>query len=127
MISVITETTDNKGGRVLYDANCAFCTAWARRGDRILKGRGFVFQPLPEQAREMKVVTRAGETLGGATAVVYLARRVWCAWPLWAVSRLPGMMRLLESGYQWLARQRNRLSRRASRRPLQSLTRRWRC
>ena len=92
---------------MLYDAHCIFCTAWARRGERILKGRGFVFQPLPEQAREMKVVTAAGKTLGGAAAVVYLARQVWWTWPLSALSRVPGMMWLLELGYGWVAARRH--------------------
>ena len=127
MNSVITETTDNTGGRVFYDAKCAFCAAWARRAQRILKGRGFVFQPLPVPAEEMKVVTAAGETMGGAAALVYLARRVWWAWPLWAISHVPGMMGLLARCYRMAARRRNCLCRRTAQRPLRSLTRRWSC
>jgi predicted DCC family thiol-disulfide oxidoreductase YuxK len=107
MTSVITEITDNNGGIVLYDAGCAFCTAWARRAERILKGRRFVFQPLPMAAEEMKVVTAAGKTIGGASAVMYLARQVWWTWPLWALSRMPGMMQLLDCGYRWIAARRH--------------------
>jgi len=117
--------TDNTSEWVFYDAKCAFCSAWARRMERILKGRGFVFRPLPAPAEEMKVVTATGETTGGAAALVYLARRVWWIWPLWAISRLPGMMGLLARGYRKLARQRNCLSQATTRRPLRSLTRRW--
>jgi predicted DCC family thiol-disulfide oxidoreductase YuxK len=125
MNSVITEITDDNVGTVLYDAECAFCTAWARRAEQILKGRGFVFQPLPLPAKEMKVVTAAGKTVGGAAAVVYLARQVWWLWPLWALSRIPGVMRLLDHGYRWIAGRRHCRSLAAGRRPLGSLTRRW--
>jgi len=38
--------------------------------------------------------------------MVYLARRIWWAWPLWAVSRLPVVMRLLDCGYRWFAARR---------------------
>ena len=35
-----------------------------------------------------------------------IARRIWWAWPLWAVSRLPGAMRPMHAAYRWLARRR---------------------
>ena len=91
---------------MFYDAECRFCTAWARRGQRWLGKYGFRFVPLSEPADEMKLVTDAGELIGGARAVVYLARRVWWAWPLWAMSRAPGAMRLLECGYRQFAARR---------------------
>src|ERR1017187_2041804 len=106
MNSVITEITDKNGGYVYYDAECRFCTTWARRGERWLGKHGFRVAPLPEPADEMKLVTHGGEMIGGARAVVYLARQVWWAWPLWAVSRVPGVMRLLESGYRAFAARR---------------------
>ena len=127
MDSAITEITDNIGGRVFYDAKCAFCVAWARRAERVLKQRGFVFQPLSALAEEMKVVTAAGEIMGGGAALVYLARRVWWAWPLWAISRAPGMMGLLARGYRRVARRRNCTFCATVNRPLRSLTRRWSC
>ena len=127
MNSVITETTDKNGGYVYYDAECRFCTTWARRGERWLGGRGFRFAPLSEPADEMKLVTHGGEIIGGARALVYLARRVWWAWPLWAVSRIPMVMRLLECGYRRVAARRNCSLRTHERQKLRSLTRRWSC
>jgi predicted DCC family thiol-disulfide oxidoreductase YuxK len=106
MNSVITEITDNNGGCVFFDANCRFCTTWARRGERWLGKRGFRFAPLSEPADEMKLVTRDGETMCGAHAAIYLARQIWWAWPLWAVSRVPGVMRLLDLGYRQVAARR---------------------
>lgn len=106
MISVITVTTDINGSVVFYDAKCAVCTAWARRAERVLKGRGIGFQPLPERAEEMKVLRANGDELGGVAAAVYLARQVCWTWPLWTVSRLPGMMWSLTRGYRWIAARR---------------------
>jgi predicted DCC family thiol-disulfide oxidoreductase YuxK len=103
MNSVITEITDKNGGVVFYDAECRFCTSWARRGERWFSKRGFRFAPLSEPADEMKLVTNKGQTIGGAHAIVYLARRVWWGWPLWAASRVPGVMRLLDYGYRQFA------------------------
>ena len=127
MNSVITEITDRNGGVVLYDAECRFCTIWARRGERWLGKHGFRFVPLSEPSDEMKLVTGDGETIGGARAVVYLARQIWWAWPLWAVSRIPGAMHLLERGYRWTAAGWCCSAGTHGRRKLRSLTRRWLC
>src|SRR5437899_2969301 len=81
-------------GWILYDANCRSCTASAKRFDRIFRRRGFRFLPLQTpwaQERlglkpgapleEMRVLTHNGEDLGGADAVIFLARQIWWAWP----------------------------------------------
>src|SRR5436309_25528 len=103
MTSLITEQSETTGIVVLYDGACTFCTRWARRAERWLPKRGFRFAPLPVAGDEMKVVTTTGEMLGGADAAVYLARHMWWAWPVWAVSRLPGVMAVLRRGYRWVA------------------------
>ncbi len=107
-----TEHTDKNGGTLLYDAECAFCTKWARRGEQVLGSRGFTFRPLPQAAEEMKLVTPSGETFGGAMALVHLARQVWWAWPLWAASRVPFVMRFLNRGYRKVAARRHCLNER---------------
>ena len=127
MNSVITEITDKNGGVVFYDAECRFCTIWARRGERWLGKRGFRFAPLMEPADEMKLVIGDGETIGGARAAIYLARRIWWARPLWAISRIPGAMRLLERIYHRIAVGRGCSRGVHVRRKLRSLTRRWSC
>ena len=48
-----------------------------------------------------------GTVFGGAEAVVEIARRIWWAWPLWALSRLPGAMRIMRAAYGWVARHRS--------------------
>ena len=117
---MITETTDNNGGKVLYDADCAFCSRWARRGERWFIGRGYRFEPLPADADEMKLITARGVTFGGADAIVELARYLWWTWPMWALSRVPGMMPLFRAGYRGFAANRYCLGGRCEIRPATS-------
>lgn len=92
------------------------CASLARRFRSPLEARGFGLAalqdpraqallnlPPAELLREMRLATAEGEILGGARAVVYLARRIWWAWPLHALSRIPGGMRVLDAGYRWFA------------------------
>ena len=112
--------TDIKGRRscgwVFFDRDCRVCTALARRFRSVLAKRGFALAALqdprvkalldlpPEELlHEMRVVTTEGAVFGGAQAVVYLARQIWWAWPLYAMSKLPGILRCLEIGYRWFA------------------------
>jgi predicted DCC family thiol-disulfide oxidoreductase YuxK len=121
MISLSAEMTDTKGRRaargwVLFDRDCTICTSQARRFRPTFEKRGFGLAALqdprvaallalpPEDLlREMRVVTSEGEIHGGADAIVYLARQVWWAWPLYAAAQLPGVPRILDAGYRWFA------------------------
>lgn len=101
---------------VLYDAACRYCTALARWARPLLRRRGFVLAPLQslwvpaalgilprELLKELRVFTSDGRLYGGADAVVFLARRIWWAWPLWAVAQIPGALRPLGALYRWIA------------------------
>ena len=120
MISLSSETTDTKGrharGWVFFDRDCSICTSLARRFRRPLELRGFglaalqdprvqalLALPLDDLLREMRVATADGKIYGVAEAIVYLARQIWWAWPLYAVAKLPGVPRILDAGYRWFA------------------------
>src|SRR5437660_2971167 len=103
-------------GWILYDGDCPSCTASAKRFDRIFCRRGFVFLPLQTNwvlkrldlepgapLEEMHVLTAGGRDIGGADAVIFLARQIWWAQPFAALARLPGMHKLLDRGYRWIA------------------------
>jgi predicted DCC family thiol-disulfide oxidoreductase YuxK len=105
---------------VCYDADCRFCINAARRFERLLARRRFELVPLQipgasadlgipgdQLLAKMRLRLHDGTVLGGAAAVVEIARRIWWAWPLWALSRLPGAMRPMRAGYQWMARRRS--------------------
>ncbi len=122
----ITEYIDVTGcrGWVLYDAECPLCVGLAARFQGLLERRGFSLAPLqspwvrehqglrPDAVlTEMRILTGQQKVLGGADAVVYLARTVWWAWPLVLVSRIPLMMPVLRRAYRWVARRRHCASR----------------
>jgi predicted DCC family thiol-disulfide oxidoreductase YuxK len=124
MISLASEYTDGKGrharGWLFFDAECGFCTRIARWLAPILRRRGFAVAPLQdprvgallgmsreELLRELRFLLSDGTQYGGAGAIVAVAREIWWAGPLVWLSRVPGMMRLLDAGYRWVARQRS--------------------
>jgi predicted DCC family thiol-disulfide oxidoreductase YuxK len=108
---------------IYYDDECGLCRDMLRRFGRTLARRRFTFVPLqsPGAARvlgvsdehlldEMRVRLDDGAVCGGASAVTAIARRIWWAWPLWVLSRLPGAMPLLNIAYRWVARSRHCLN-----------------
>jgi predicted DCC family thiol-disulfide oxidoreductase YuxK len=125
MISLCSDMTDSKGRRaragwLFYDADCPFCVRIARRFARVLVPRGFALAPLQdprvagllglpetELLREMRLLSGEGKQYGGADAVVFVAREIWWAWPLYAVAQLPGMVPVLRAAYRWIAARRS--------------------
>jgi lipase maturation factor 1 len=107
-------------GWVLYDGDCALCRRWIRRFEGTLTLRGFDVAPLQapwvsecldlpedELLARMRVLTREGRDLAGADALVFIARTIWWAWPLYAVSGLPGVLKVLRRVYDYVARHRH--------------------
>jgi predicted DCC family thiol-disulfide oxidoreductase YuxK len=103
-------------GWVLYDGECELCRRWAGRFERTLTLRGFDLAPLqspwvlecldiPEEEllARMRVLTCDGRDLAGADALMFITRTIWWAWPLYAVSLLPGCRSWLRRAYDWLA------------------------
>jgi len=123
MISLADEYTDGKGrharGWLFFDAECSFCTKIARFLAPILSRRGLAVAPLqdprvgallglsPEELlRELRFLLADGRQFGGAAAVVAVAHEIWWARPLVWLSKLPGVMKLLDAGYRWVAARR---------------------
>jgi predicted DCC family thiol-disulfide oxidoreductase YuxK len=124
MISLISEVTDTKGRRaaagwIFFDGDCGICTSLARRFRRTLEKRGFALAALQDPRvalllgirredllLEMRVLT-GGQIYGGADAIVFLARRIWWAWPLYVVAQLPFARGILVAGYRFIARHRH--------------------
>ena len=101
---------------VLYDGDCALCLKWIARFERTLTLRGFDLAPLQsawvtecldlpehELLARMRVLTPDGRDFAGADALVFLARRIWWAWPFYLLARLPFAMPLLRRAYDFLA------------------------
>jgi predicted DCC family thiol-disulfide oxidoreductase YuxK len=108
-------------GWLLFDADCSFCAGLVLRLGRPISRRGFALTPLQapwvktrlgittdgELLREMRLLTPGGEIHGGAAAAAHIARTIWWSWPLWAVSRLPGALPVMDSLYRRIAARRH--------------------
>lgn len=115
-----TEITETTKGWVLYDGQCAFCRGWLSRSYRLLRRRGFKFATLQspwvstrfglnqaDLLQEMRLILADGRKLGGADALIEIARSIWWARPLYLLSRFPGAKQVLRATYRWIARNRH--------------------
>lgn len=111
---------DSPRAGVFYDADCPLCVRLAERFRGWLRWQQVDLLPLqtgdasarlqiaPDNLlKEMRFLTEAGEVFGGAEAVVQIARRTWWGWPLFALSRVPGVLPVLRWLYRWIAERRN--------------------
>jgi len=104
---------------IFYDGNCPTCTNLAHRFRKILNARGFGLAPyqsgwtkgkIPpdhDPAKEMLLKTETGEILGGADALIYLARRIRWAYGLYLMAQVPGIRSLLRTIYRHVATHRH--------------------
>ena len=67
--------------------------AWALPFQLSAAGVPLIVQLKPgAPLEEMRVLTHNGEDLGGADAVIFLARQIWWAWPFYALAHIPGIL-----------------------------------
>ncbi len=103
-------------GWVLYDADCAFCTRWAHFWSPTLARRGFAIDtlqapwteaalrmPRDQIVKDIRLLTTTGETRRGADVYLYVARKIWWAWPFGILFSLPGFRNIIWAGYRWFA------------------------
>ena len=50
---------------------------------------------------EMKIIGDDKKLYGGARGIVFLSKKIWWAWPLWALA-LPVTMSILDYIYKWI-------------------------
>jgi predicted DCC family thiol-disulfide oxidoreductase YuxK len=132
MISLASEFTDGKGrharGWLFFDAECAFCTRFARWVRPMLERRGLAVAalqdprvgmllglPSQELLRELRFLLSDGRLYGGADAVVAVAGEIWWGRPLVWIGRVPGLMAALRQAYRQIAARRNCVAARCTR------------
>ena len=111
-------------GWVLYDGECSFCDSWVHLWERVIRRRGFKLKDLQSALSDgtlnvsqenllddIRVLTPRGDLFCGADAYLYVTRRIWWAWPFYAIFSLPGFNQMLWWGYRTFARNRYRVSR----------------
>jgi predicted DCC family thiol-disulfide oxidoreductase YuxK len=113
---------------VLYDADCGWCSAVARRLRRLDRGSRLRFVPLQAAERSpdagvamlarrrdlaatLHVVDASGAWTSGGAAVLWILESLPPLRPLARLARLPIVGRLIEPAYRVVADHRGRLSR----------------
>lgn len=107
-------------GSVYYDAHCSVCLRITTLLRWALHSHGYRFVPLqtPDAATrlripprelftEMRLLKHSGRVLGGADAIVEIARHIWWARPLAWAAAIPGFMPTLRLLYASHARHRH--------------------
>ena len=123
--------TQASRGVILYDGQCGFCSRWVKYWARTLGRRGFAIASLDEpwvaekinrrineqikMSREelltdIRLITAEGQLISGADVYLYVTRKIWWAWPFYAIFSLPGFNRLIHLAYRWFARNRHHIS-----------------
>lgn len=119
------ESSVPREGWILYDGACGFCFRWVHFWEKVVERRGFALKDLqtaqqdgllrapPESLLDdIRILTSSGTLVSGADAYLYVARRIWWAWPFYALFSIPGFRWILGYGYRWFSRNRHRISRR---------------
>jgi uncharacterized protein len=110
-------------GWVFYDGECQFCINNVRRHDKLLRLHGFEPATLQtpwvrdrlnlkpdSELPEMKLLAADGQIYGGADALLQIARRIWWAWPMFALAKIPGVIFPFRAIYRRVAANRHCLS-----------------
>lgn len=126
--AALTPDPDSDRGRgrevLIYDGQCNFCRAsvkslrkldWTGRLAYISLHDERVGQRWPGLSHDQLMdqiwlVTKDGQTLGGADAMRFLSLRMPTLWPLAPFMNLPFSMPLWRGIYRWIARNRYRIA-----------------
>jgi predicted DCC family thiol-disulfide oxidoreductase YuxK len=119
-ISIPQPTIPPAQGWVFYDGRCLFCLSVMGRLRGLLHRHGFELAPLqtpwvssqldvsPEGPfNEMLVMLPGGKVFGGADGILQIVRRIWWAWPVFALAQIPGAIILLRAIYRRVAANRH--------------------
>ncbi len=110
------QTGEAARGWVLYDGECPLCLATVARFGPLLRRHHFDLASLQtpwvqkrlglnpgEPLKEMKLLTADDQIYGGADAALQIARKIWWAWPLFALAKIPGLTPLFHVIYRRIA------------------------
>lgn len=122
-MSVAAEIRVPINGWILYDGGCGFCSRWVKFWESTLRRTGFgvaalqepwvasqLGMPIDDLLVDIRLLTGTGGLISGADVYLAVARRIWWAWPFYAIFSLPGFYWVICAGYRWFARNRHRVS-----------------
>lgn len=112
-----------KNGWILYDGSCGFCYWWVHFWEAVVAKRGFALKDLQTASADgtlsidkdrllddIRVLDVDRRLISGADAYLYVAKRIWWAWPFYALFSLPVLRQIMEAAYRWFNRNRFRVS-----------------
>jgi predicted DCC family thiol-disulfide oxidoreductase YuxK len=110
-------------GWVLFDGSCGICSRLVSRWKPTLSRLGLEIEPLQspwvqkrigltpgELLTDIRLLRPDGQLISGADVYRYVMRRIWWTYPLYLISRMPGLNRLFDWGYRTFAQHRTRIS-----------------
>jgi predicted DCC family thiol-disulfide oxidoreductase YuxK len=122
-----SSTVEPRTGWILYDADCAVCTGLARSWSRTLASLGLSVAPLQspwvgqrtglagaELVRDIRLLENDGRLISGPDVYRYVMRRLWWTYPLFLLSRVPGLAHVFDWTYRTFARHRGKFSARCT-------------
>ncbi len=108
---------------MLYDADCSVCARLARAWAATLGRLGLSLAPLqspwvgprtglsPDDLfSDLRLLEHDGHLVSGPDVYRYVMRRLWWAYPLYLLSRLPVLSRIFDWSYRAFARNRRVIS-----------------
>lgn len=111
------------GGWVLYDGDCGVCSRWVTSWGPTLRRRGLAIAPLQSpwvQERtglpsadllsNIRLLLPSGQLLAGPEVYRHLLRQVWWTYPVYLLSKVPGLNYLFDWSYRTFARHRTQIS-----------------
>jgi predicted DCC family thiol-disulfide oxidoreductase YuxK len=111
------------GEWVFYDSQCGICSSLVRSWQPTLTRQNIGIAGLQEPwvterlnisshdlLSDIRLLTRENKVVSGADVYLQIARRIWWAWPFYALFSLPGFNSLIHLGYRWFANNRHRIS-----------------
>ncbi|MBA3445164.1 MAG: DUF393 domain-containing protein [Gemmatimonadales bacterium] len=118
-----SEPIEPRTGWVLYDADCAVCTRLARSWTTTFARLGLSVAPLQspwvsertglsgrELLSNIRLLENDGSLFSGPEVYRYVMRRLWWTYPLYLLSRVPGLSRVFDWSYRTFARNRRVVS-----------------
>lgn len=115
--------TGEPRGWVLYDAGCGVCARWVPFWAPTLARLGLAIAPLQEPwvaarlglppsalLNDLRLLLDDGTQLVGADVYRHVMRRLWWAYPLYALATAPGGRRAFDAAYRAFADRRHLLS-----------------
>jgi predicted DCC family thiol-disulfide oxidoreductase YuxK len=120
----MTAAREDMRGWILYDGSCGFCSKWVPFWSSTLARQGLGFAPLqadwvrdsvdmPEEdlLQDLRLFLATGELISGPDVYRHVMRHAWYLWPLYVLSRVPGLSQLFDWSYRTFANHRYEVSR----------------